>query len=64
MFQQGGRLFFVNKKKQKTFLNWVVLVSPSQAQPNKSFLRRFFPKKRLPFCFKPNLSGANVGLPG
>jgi hypothetical protein len=60
MFKRRGRLLFVNKKKQKNFLSWAVLVSPSQAQPNKSFLRRFFSKKRLPSCFKLNLTGSNV----
>jgi hypothetical protein len=33
-----------------------VLVSPSPAQQNKSFLRRFFSKKRLLSCSHLNLS--------
>jgi hypothetical protein len=44
-----GKRFFFEKKKQKTLLNWAVLVSAPQAQRSKSFLRRFFSKKRLLF---------------
>jgi hypothetical protein len=36
-----------------------LLVPAPQAQTNRSFLRRFFSKKRLPSCFKLNLSGSN-----
>jgi hypothetical protein len=39
----------LKKKKQKTFLNWAVLVSTPPAQRNKEFLRRFFQKAALSF---------------
>jgi hypothetical protein len=58
LFKRRGGLLFVNKKKQKNFSLWAVQVSAPQAQTNKSFLRRFFSKKRLPSCFKLNRSGS------
>jgi hypothetical protein len=48
MSKRGGRLLFVNEKQQKTFFTRAMLVPAPQAQRNKRFLRRFFPKKRLP----------------
>ena len=56
MSKRRGRLLFVNKKKQKTFLTWAVLVSLPRSQANKSFLRRFFSKKRHLPCAHLNLS--------
>jgi hypothetical protein len=37
----------LKKRSKKLFLNWAVLVAAPRAQNNKSFLRRFFSKKRL-----------------
>jgi hypothetical protein len=39
--------FFFEKKKQKTFLNWAVLVSLPPAQSNKNFCAAFFKKRPL-----------------
>jgi hypothetical protein len=39
-----AKRFFFEKKKQKTFLNWAVLVSQPPAQSSQKFLRRFFQK--------------------
>jgi hypothetical protein len=40
--------FFFEKKKQKIFLNWAVLVSLPQTQTSKSFCAAFFKKRPLP----------------
>jgi hypothetical protein len=45
---EKGRGFFFEKKKQKTFLNWAVLVATPPAQTRKGFCAAFF-KKRLLF---------------
>jgi hypothetical protein len=37
----------VNKKKQKNFLTWTVLLARHGLKRSRSFLRRFFSKKRL-----------------
>jgi hypothetical protein len=59
MSKRRGRLLFVNKKKQKNFLNWVVLVSLPRAQANRSFFAPLFSKKRLLSCSHLNLSGSD-----
>jgi hypothetical protein len=43
------RGFFFEKKKQKTFLNWAVLLSRPPAQIRKSFCAAFFKKRPLSF---------------
>jgi hypothetical protein len=45
---KGRKGFFFEKKKQKTFLNWVVLVSAPLAQFQESFCAAFFKKRPLP----------------
>jgi hypothetical protein len=42
-----GKSFFFEKKKQKTFFYWAVLVSAPQAQTNKSFCAAFFKRRPL-----------------
>jgi hypothetical protein len=44
-----GRGFFFEKKKQKTFLNWAVLVETPPAQCQKSFCAAFFKRRPLSF---------------
>jgi hypothetical protein len=42
VWNEKVRLLFVNKKEQKTWLIWAVLVSPARVPLNAKFLRRYF----------------------
>jgi hypothetical protein len=46
------RLLFVNKKKQKNFIDagpWVLALTTPMAQRRQKFLRRFFKSGRFPY---------------
>jgi hypothetical protein len=45
--KEEGKRFFFEKKKQKTFVNLGWCGETSTAPVYRSFLRRFFTKKRL-----------------
>jgi len=47
------RLLFVNKKKQKNFIDagpWALALTTPMAQNRQKFLRRFFQKAAASFC--------------
>jgi hypothetical protein len=45
--RRGSKVFFFEKKKQKTFGHWLRLFRIGSAQTRKSFLVLFFKKERL-----------------